>query len=118
MHSYYTRNNGLFMSHNDLDLQTGDLILYGCLPVVMQYQAEYVLLNHIQKYRTTIAYLIKGCAFLLKIMKEHNQRRKGNDVTLTFLRLYVCTINAWYICTLKLIQLFKSVHPQRVQMKK
>ena len=37
------------MSHNDLDLQTGDLKLYVCLPVVMQYQAEYVLLNYNQK---------------------------------------------------------------------
>ena len=52
------------MSQNDLDLQTGDLKLYGCLPVVMQYRAEYVLLNHIQKYGRTIAYLRKGCAFL------------------------------------------------------
>ena len=52
------------MSHNDLDLQTGDLKLHVCLPVVLLYQAEYVLLNHNQKYRTTIAYLRKGCAFL------------------------------------------------------
>ena len=52
------------MSHNDLDLQTGDLKLYVYLPVMMYYQAEYVLLNHNQKYGTTIAYLRKGCAFL------------------------------------------------------
>ena len=43
------------MSLNDLDLQTGDLKLYVCLPVVMLYQTEYVLQNHNQKYRTTIA---------------------------------------------------------------
>ena len=42
IHSYCTRNNGLFMSHNYLDLQTGDLKLYMCLPVVLLYQAEYV----------------------------------------------------------------------------
>ena len=35
IHSYCTRNNGLFINHNDLDLQTGDLKLYVCLPVVM-----------------------------------------------------------------------------------
>ena len=35
IHSHCTRNNGLFMSHNDLDLQTGDLKLYECLPVVL-----------------------------------------------------------------------------------
>ena len=73
------------MSHNDLDLQTDDLKLYGCLPVVMKYQAEYVLLNHIQKYGSTIAYPRKGCAFLQRIMKEHNQRGNGNDITFTFL---------------------------------
>ena len=32
-------------------------------------------------------------------------------------RFYISYINVWYICTLKLIQLFKSFHPQRVQMK-
>ena len=47
------------MSHNDLDLK-----LYVCRPVVMKYQVEYVLLNHNQKYGTTIAYLRKGCVFL------------------------------------------------------
>ena len=52
------------MSHNDLDLQTGDLKLYGCLPAMIQYKAEYVLLNNIQKYEKTIAYLRKGYAFL------------------------------------------------------
>ena len=30
------------MSHNDLDLQTGDLQLYTCLAVMMYYTAEYV----------------------------------------------------------------------------
>ena len=35
IHSYCTRNNGFFMSQNDLDLQMGDLKLYVCLPVVM-----------------------------------------------------------------------------------
>ena len=35
IYSYCTRNNGLFMSHNDLDLQTGDLKLYVCFPVVV-----------------------------------------------------------------------------------
>ena len=35
IHSYCTRNNGLFLSHNDLDLQTGDQKLYVCFPVVM-----------------------------------------------------------------------------------
>ena len=35
IHNYCTRNNGLFLSQNDLDLQTGDLKLYVCLPVVM-----------------------------------------------------------------------------------
>ena len=35
IHSYCTRNNGLFMGHNDLDIQTGDLRLYVCLPVMM-----------------------------------------------------------------------------------
>ena len=43
---YCTSSNGMFMSHNDIDLQTGDLKFYVCLPVVMLYQAEYVLLNH------------------------------------------------------------------------
>ena len=52
------------MSHNDLDIQTGDLKLYVCLNVVLKYQAEYVLLNHNQKYGKTIAYLWKGCVFL------------------------------------------------------
>ena len=54
------------MSHNDLDLQTGDLKLYMyvCLFVLLYYQAEYVLLNHNQKYGTSIAYLRKGSAFL------------------------------------------------------
>ena len=33
--SYCTRNNGLFLSHNDLHLKTSDLKLYVCLPVVM-----------------------------------------------------------------------------------
>ena len=37
------------MRHNDFDIQTGDLKLYVCLPVVLKYQAEYVLLNHYQK---------------------------------------------------------------------
>ena len=50
------------MSHNDLDLQTGDLYVW--LPVVMKYRDEYILLNHNQKYGTTIAYLRKGSAFL------------------------------------------------------
>ena len=35
IHSYCTRNNALFMSHSDLDLQTGDLKLCVCLPVMM-----------------------------------------------------------------------------------
>ena len=35
IHSHCSRNNGLCMNHNDLDLQTGDLKLYVCLPVVM-----------------------------------------------------------------------------------
>ena len=35
IHSYSTKNNGLFMCHNDLGLQTGDLKLYVYLPVVM-----------------------------------------------------------------------------------
>ena len=48
------------MSHNDLDLQMGNLKLFVCLPVMLKYQAKYVLLNHNQKYRTTIAYLGKG----------------------------------------------------------
>ena len=52
------------MSHNDLDLQTGDLKLYGCIHLVIQYLAEYVLLNNIQKYGKTIAYFRKGCLFL------------------------------------------------------
>ena len=51
-------------SHNDLDLQIGDLKLFVCLPVVMYYQAEYILLNHYKKYGTTIAYLRNGSAFL------------------------------------------------------
>ena len=52
------------MGHNDLELQMYDLKLYECLPVVLQYQAEYVLLNHNQKYGTTIAYLRNGSAYL------------------------------------------------------
>ena len=32
---YCTTNNGLFMRHNDLDLQMGDLELYVCIPVVL-----------------------------------------------------------------------------------
>ena len=52
------------MGHNDLDLQTGDMKLYVCLPVVLLYQAEYVLLNHNQKYGTSIAYLRNGSAYL------------------------------------------------------
>ena len=51
------------MRHN-LDLQTGDLKLYVCLPVEVYYQAEYVLLNHNQKYGTTIAYFRNGSAYL------------------------------------------------------
>ena len=35
INSYCTRNNGLFMRHNYLDLQTGDLKLYVRLPVVL-----------------------------------------------------------------------------------
>ena len=103
------------MSHNDLDLQTGDLKLYVCLPVVLLYQAKYVLLKHDQKYGTTIAYLRKGSSFLSKIIDRHNQYGNGNDsvIVSTF-----CTINVWYIHSLKLIQLFKSFRPQRVQMKK
>ena len=64
-HNYCTRNNGVFMSHNDLDLQTVDLKLYMyvCVPVGL-YQSEYVVLNHNQKYGTTIAYLRNGSAFL------------------------------------------------------
>ena len=34
IHSHCTRSNGLFMSHNDLDLLTGDLKIYVCLTVV------------------------------------------------------------------------------------
>ena len=34
LHWNCTGNNGLFMSHNDLDLHTGDLMLYVCLLVV------------------------------------------------------------------------------------
>ena len=52
------------MSHNDLGRYTGDLKLYECLHVVMWYQAEYVLLNHNQKYGIIIAYFRKGCALL------------------------------------------------------
>ena len=52
------------MRRNDLDLQTGDLKLYVCLPVVLKYQADYVLLKHKQKYGTTIANLRKGSVFL------------------------------------------------------
>ena len=85
IHSHCTRNNGLFMNHNDLDLQIGDLKLSVCLPIVMQHQDEYVSLNHNQKYGKTIAYLRKGCAFLKKIMKGQNQRGNGNDATFTFL---------------------------------
>ena len=33
------------MSHNDIDLQTGDMKLYVCLPVMLQYQAEYITRN-------------------------------------------------------------------------
>ena len=51
------------MRNNDLDLQTGDLKLYVCLSVVFKFQAEYVLLNHDQKYGTTIAYLRNGSAY-------------------------------------------------------
>ena len=56
------------MSHNNLDLQTGDLklLLYVCLPVMMWYQAEYVLLNHNQKYRTTIDILERAVHFYTK----------------------------------------------------
>ena len=54
----------LWVIYNDLDLQTDELKLYGCLPVVMQCHTEFVLLNHIQKYETTIASLLKGYAFL------------------------------------------------------
>ena len=35
IHRYCTRNYDLFMSHNDLDVQTGDLKLYVCLSVVL-----------------------------------------------------------------------------------
>ena len=35
IHSNCTWNNGLFIRHNDLDLQTGDSKLYVCLPVVL-----------------------------------------------------------------------------------
>ena len=35
-----------------------------CLSVVLLYQAEYVLLNHNQKYGITIAYLRNGSAYL------------------------------------------------------
>ena len=35
IHSYSTRNKGLFMYHNDLDLQIRGLKLYVCLPYVM-----------------------------------------------------------------------------------
>ena len=52
------------MSHNDRYLQTSNPKLYVYLPVVMKYQAKYVLLNHIKKNGTTIDYLRKGCAFL------------------------------------------------------
>ena len=64
IHSNCTWNNGLFTRHNDLDLQTGDLKLYVCLLVVLLYQAEYVLLNHNQKYGKTIAHLRNGSACL------------------------------------------------------
>ena len=90
------------MNHNDLELQTGDLKLYGCLPVVMHYmyQAEYVLLHNIQKYgKKTIAYLRKGCAFLEKIMKGHNQRGNRNGVTFTFLhfvQLQLCMVHMYF----------------------
>ena len=56
----------MFLSHNDLDIQVVDLKLSVCLHVVLQYQAEYVLLNHNQKYGTTIAYLRKGLHFYRK----------------------------------------------------
>ena len=61
------------MRHNDLDLQTDDLKLDVCLPVLLQYQVEYVLLNNNQKYGITIAYLINCSAYLYKLMKGHNQ---------------------------------------------
>ena len=35
IHSNCTRNNGSFMSHNDLDLQTGDMKLYMYLTVLL-----------------------------------------------------------------------------------
>ena len=35
IHSYCTRNNGLFKSQNDIDFPTGALKLYVCLPVVL-----------------------------------------------------------------------------------
>ena len=84
IHSYCTRNNGLLIRNNDLGIQTVDLKLYVCHPVVLKYQAEYVLLKHNQKYGT-IAYLRNGSAYLKKTMKGHNQHRNGNDVTFAFL---------------------------------
>ena len=76
------------MSHNNLEHQAGDPKLYVNRPVLLRYQAEYVLLNYCQKYmyRTTIAYLRMGSAFLQKTMKGHNQRMNGSDVMLTFLQ--------------------------------
>ena len=71
-----------FMGHNDLDLQKGGLKLYVCLPVVLKYQAEYVLLKHNQKYVRTIAFFRNGSAYL---MKGHNQHGNVNDVMFTFL---------------------------------
>ena len=59
IHSNCTWNNGLFVRHNDLDLQTGDLKLYVCLPVVLYYQAENVLLNHNQKYGIIIGIILE-----------------------------------------------------------
>ena len=47
------------MRHNDLDLRTGDLKLYVCLPVLVYYQAENVLLNHNQKHETNIKHILE-----------------------------------------------------------
>ena len=35
IHIYCTKNNGLFMKHNYIDLQMGDLKLNVCLPVLL-----------------------------------------------------------------------------------
>ena len=89
---YCTGKNAPFLSHNDLDLQNIDPLLYGSIPLMIMYKYQYVVQPDRLNNGTIGTFLRKG---LCISMTEWEGTTTG--IELKWRQLYMKSFEKWWI---------------------